>query len=548
VTVHETDYVVIGAGSAGCVLANRLSANASNRVVLLEAGGQDRNIWIHIPIGFGKMFFNKSVNWMFETAPESQLAGRRIAQPRGRVLGGSSSINGLLYVRGQRQDYDAWRSMGNHGWGYDDVLEYFKRAEDQQRGADQWHGVGGPLPVSDLPEPHPIADAFIAAAAAIGVPKNPDFNGRRQEGVGYFQATARNGLRQSTAKAYLRSAMKRSNLQVHTGAQVKRILLDGTRAVGVSYVQNGIEHRVMATREVVLCAGAIQSPQILQLSGIGPANLLKQHGIDVVKDLPGVGENLQDHLQARLIYETHNPITLNDDLASFFGRMRVGVKYALSRKGPLGWWAGLAGGFARTDAALDRPDIQFHLYPFSTDRKDKPRLHEFSAFTLTVCQLRPYSRGSVRIKSADPMIAPEIVANYLSDERDIDVLTQGIRLARQVARSEPLARMIKVERTAGPDADSIENIHTFIREKAMSVYHPVGTCKMGSSDDSVVDANLRVHGILNLRVADASIMPTLISGNTNAPAIMIGEKAADLILAPRVATNAAPTHFTSASV
>jgi choline dehydrogenase len=440
-----------------------------------------------------------------------------------------------LYVRGQPQDYDGWAAQGNPGWSYADVLPFFKRAEDQQRGADAWHGAGGPLPVSDLPEPHPIAEAFIASGVANGVPRNPDFNGPIQEGVGYFQATARRGLRKSTARAYLHPVMARLNLEVQTGAQVCRILIErrgtGLRAVGVVYLRDGKEQIAMARKEVILCAGAIQSPQLLQLSGVGPAEVLDAHGIDVVKELSGVGENLQDHMQGRLIYETHEPITLNDDMMSLAGRVRIGLRYALQRKGPLGWWAGLAGGFARTDMALDRPDIQFHLYPFSTDRKDKPVLHPYSAFTLTVCQLRPYSRGSVHIQSSDPLRAPAIRVNYFSDLRDMEVMTRGLQMARRIAATKPLAELIKTERDPGGQVTSEAGLREFLRDKGMSVYHPVGTCKMGSTPDCVVDARLRVHGVDGLRVADASIMPTLISGNTNAPAIMIGEKAADMILA-----------------
>lgn len=534
-SVQEADYVIIGAGSAGCVIAHRLSADPSKQVVLLEAGGVDRNIWIHIPIGYGKTFFNKEVNWMFKTEPELAMEGRKIDQPRGRVLGGSSSINGLLYVRGQAQDYDEWATLGNHGWGYQDVLPYFKRSQDQQRGADQWHGAGGPLPVTDLPEPHPIADAFIEAASRTGVQRNPDFNGRSQEGVGYFQATAQRGLRRSTARAFLHPVMSRPNLHVQTRAQVSRLLFEGSgptlRAIGAVYVRAGVEHRVMARREVILSAGAIQSPQILQLSGVGPADLLERYGIRVIHELPGVGANLQDHLQGRLVYETREPITLNDDMMSLIGRVRIGLRYMLQRKGPLGWWAGVAGGFARTSPELDRPDIQFHLYPFSTDRKDKPALHTYSAFTLTVCQLRPHSRGSVHIQSADPFKAPAIRANYLSDPRDVEVLTTGLLMARQIARTQPLAGLIKSERSPGPQMTTREDLQMFLREKAMSVYHPCGTCRMSPTPAGVVDERLRVKGIAGLRVADASIMPTIISGNTNAPSIMIGEKAADMILA-----------------
>lgn len=524
------DYIVIGAGSAGCVLADRLSASGEHSVLLLEAGGKDRNIWIHVPLGYGRTFFNPTVNWMFETEPQPGLNGRRIAQPRGKGLGGSSSINGLLYVRGQREDYDGWRDLGNRGWGYDDVLPMFKRSEDQQRGADPWHGAGGPLPVTDLPEKHPISEAFISASVKAGIPYNADFNGERQEGVGPFQATAKRGLRYSTAKAFLRRALKRPNLDLLTHAQVTKILFDGVRASGVAFVHDGKPTKVSARREIILSAGAIQSPHILQLSGIGPGGLLRQHGIPIVKELPGVGENLQDHVQARFIFETKKKITLNDDMANPLRQIRMGLNYMLTRKGPLGWWAGIAGAFIKTRPDLDRPDIQFHLYPFSTDRKDKPVLHPFSAFTLTVCQVRPYSRGYVRMKSADPVVPPAISPNYLSDPRDAEVLAAGMQMAKKVAAAEPLASMIKSEKEPGPSVRSDQELLSFLRAKAMSVYHPVGTCRMGADDNAVVDDELKVHGVFGLRVVDASIMPTLISGNTNAPSIMIGEKGAELVL------------------
>jgi choline dehydrogenase len=524
------DYIVIGAGSAGCVLADRLSASGEYSVLLLEAGGKDRNIWIHVPLGYGRTFFNPTVNWMFETEPQPGLNGRRIAQPRGKGLGGSSSINGLLYVRGQREDYDDWRDLGNRGWGYEDVLPMFKRSEDQQRGANPWHGTGGPLPVTDLPEKHPIAEAFIAAGVKAGIPYNADFNGERQEGVGPFQATAKRGLRYSTAKAFLRRAVKRPNLDLLTSAQVTKILFDGVRALGVAFVHDGKLTEVSVRREIILSAGAIQSPHILQLSGIGPGGLLRQHGIPVVKELPGVGENLQDHVQARFIFETKKKITLNDDMANPLRQIRMGLNYMFTRKGPLGWWAGIAGAFIKTRPDLDRPDIQFHLYPFSTDRKDKPVLHPFSAFTLTVCQVRPYSRGYVRIKSADPLVPPAISPNYLSDPRDAEVLAAGMQMAKKVAAAEPLASMIKSEKEPGLSMRSDDELLSFLRAKAMSVYHPVGTCRMGHDENAVVDDELKVHGVFGLRVVDASIMPTLISGNTNAPSIMIGEKGAELVL------------------
>ena len=524
------DFIIVGAGTAGCVLADRLSSSGEHKVLLLEAGARDRNIWIHVPLGYGRTFFNRRVNWMFETEPQPVLGGRRIAQPRGKVLGGSSSINGLLYVRGQREDFDGWRDLGNAGWGYDDVLPYFKRSEDQQRGPDRWHGVGGPLPVSDLPEPHPIAEAFIDAGVGAGFPRNDDFNGERQEGVGPFQGTARRGLRWSTAKAFLRRALKRPNLELAMDAHVTRVNIDRLRATGVAYRKDGELVEARATREVIVSAGAIQSPQILQLSGVGPADLLSRHGIRVVKDLPGVGENLQDHIQARFIAETKEKITLNDDMASLARQIRMGVNFMLTRKGPLGWWAGIAGGFVRTSPELDRPDVQFHVYPFSTDRKDRPSLHEYSAFTLTVCQLRPYSRGYVRIASADPQRAPAISPNYLADARDAAVMVKAMGLARKVLATEPLAAMIRTEREPGLAKQGDAELLAFLRAKGMSVYHPVGTCRMGPDPHAVVDNELRVHGIEGLRVIDASIMPTLISGNTMAPSIMIGEKGADLVL------------------
>lgn len=524
------DYIVIGAGSAGCVMADRLSASGEHSVLVLEAGGKDRNIWVHIPLGFGRTFFNRTVNWMFESEPQSGLDGRRIAQPRGKGLGGSSSINGLLYVRGQREDYDEWRDLGNRGWGYSDVLPMFKRSEDQQRGSNQWHGTGGPLPITDLPEKHPIAEAFIAAGIRAGIPHNLDFNGERQEGVGPFQATAKRGLRYSSAKAFLRRALRRQNIDLVTHAQVARILFDGLRASGVAYVRDGKTVQVSAKREVILSAGAIQSPHILQLSGVGPEKLLRQFGVPVVKALPGVGENLQDHVQARFIFETNDKITLNDDMASPFRQIRMGLNYIFRRKGPLGWWAGIAGAFVKTRPELDRPDIQFHLYPFSTDRKDRPALHPYSAFTLTICQLRPYSRGNVRLKSADPLVPPAIAPNYLSDPRDEGVLLAGMKAVRKVVAAQPLAGMIKTEKEPDLSTKSDDEFLAFLRAKAMSVYHPVGTCRMGQDENAVVDDQLRVHGVVGLRVVDASIMPTLISGNTNAPSIMIGEMGAEFVL------------------
>jgi choline dehydrogenase len=523
------DYIIVGAGSAGCVLASRLTESGEHRVLLLESGGRDSNRWIHIPIGFGKVMFDRKVNWMFETEPEPRMNGRNIKIPRGRVLGGSSSINGLIYIRGQREDYDDWRALGNPGWGFEDCLPYFKKAENQARGADEWHGVGGPLCVSDVKDRHPLADSFIEAGAQLGIGRNDDFNGARQEGLGYFQGTARNGMRCSAAVAYLRPAMARRNLTVVTDAHANRILLDGVRATGVAYTVNGSAQQAFAEREVIVAAGAIQSPQLLQLSGIGPGELLQQHGIGVAKALPGVGRNLQDHLQSRIIWRCCQSVTVNDDLMSWRRKAQIGLQYALKRSGPLSWYAGLAGGFARTRPELDRPDVQFHFFPYSTDRTD-PSLHRFSGFTMSVCKLRPDSRGTVHIKSADPFAAPAIQPNFLERESDVATMLDGLKLIRSLAATGPLSRWIVAEHDPGPECASDDQLVDFVRNKGITVYHPVGTCRMGSDPDAVVDAQLRVQGMDRLRVIDASVMPIVTSGNTNAPVIMIAEKAADMIL------------------
>jgi choline dehydrogenase len=528
----QYDYIIVGAGSAGCVLANRLTASGKHRVLLLEAGGRDSNPWIHIPLGFGRTMFDKEVNWMFETDAEPGMQGRKIKVPRGRVLGGSSSINGLIYIRGQREDFDDWKNLGNPGWGYDDVLPYFKKSEDQERGADAWHGSGGPLAVSDVKDTHPLAEAFIAAGIDAGIPRNDDFNGEKQEGVGYFQGTARNGLRCSAAVAYLRPAMKRANLQVITHALTTRVLTEGTRATGVEYRVDGMLRQASATREVLVCAGAIQSPQLLQLSGIGPGALLQRHGIAVVKDAPGVGRNLHDHLQTRVVWTCNEPITVNDIMMSTWRKAMMGMKFALTRKGPLSWYAGLAGGFARTRPELDRPDVQFHFFPYSADRTD-PSLHPFSGFSMSVCKLRPESRGALEIRSNDPTAAPSIRPNFLEREADVATMLDGLKLIRRIGAAPALARWITAERDPGLDCASDTQLVDYVRAKGFTVYHPVGTCKMGdrSNDgEAVVDHELRVHGMSGLRVIDASVMPVVTSGNTNAATIMIAEKAADALL------------------
>jgi choline dehydrogenase len=525
----EFDYVIVGAGSAGCVLANRLSADGKNSVLLLEAGPKDTNLWIHVPLGYGKLFKEKTVNWMYQTEPEPELGGRQVFQPRGKVLGGSSSINGLLYVRGQHEDYDRWRQRGNTGWGYDDVLPYFKKAENQQRGGDKYHGAGGPLPVSDLGHPDPLSAAFIDAAAETGLPVNPDFNGATQEGAGFFQTTTRGGRRASTAVAYLRPALSRRNLQVETSALAQRLLFEGRRARAVEYRQAGVLRTARARKEILVSGGAYNSPQLLQLSGVGPAELLKQHGIDVVLDAPGVGNDLQDHLQVRLVTHCAQRITLNDILNHPVRRIMAGARYAAFRTGPLTIAAGTSGAFFKTNPRLATPDVQIHFLPFSTDKMGE-KMHSFSGFSASVCQLRPESRGSLRIRSADPAAPPEIRINYLATETDRTAFVEGIKILRKILAAPALKPFVVGEVEPGPKVVSNEDILNFCRQRGSTVYHPTSTCRMGNDPLAVVDQRLRVRGIEGLRVVDASIMPDLMSGNTNAPTIMIAEKASDMIL------------------
>ena len=526
---REFDYVIVGAGSAGCVLANRLSASGRHSVLLLEAGPKDSNIWIHVPLGYGKLFKEASVNWMFQTEPEPGLNGRSVFQPRGKVLGGSSSINGLLYVRGQHEDYDRWRQRGNVGWGYDDVLPYFKKAEDQGRGANDYHGAGGPLPVSDWRHHDPLSEAFVKAAAEVGIPTNPDFNGATQEGAGFFQTTTKRGRRASTARSYLRPAMQRGNLHVETEAQAQRLVFEGRRAVGVVYKQNGVERMARARREMIVSSGAYGSPQLLQLSGVGPADLLKQHGISVVLDAPGVGNDLQDHMQVRIVMKCKQKVTLNDVMKNPLRQMMAGAQYAAFRKGPLTIAAGTSGAFFKTDPRLASPDIQIHFLPFSTDKMGE-KLHPYSAFSASVCQLRPESRGSLRIRSADPSAPPEIRINYLATETDRAAFIEGMKILRRILKAPAMAPFATEESEPGPSVATDEQILAFCRQRGSTVYHPTSTCRMGNDPLAVVDQRLRVRGIEGLRVVDASIMPDLMSGNTNAPTIMIAEKASDMIL------------------
>ena len=526
---QQFDYIIIGAGSAGCVLANRLSADPQNRVCLLEAGPEDSLPWIHLPIGYGKTMWDARVNWKLNTAPEPGMNNREIYWPRGKCLGGSSSINGLIFIRGQKEDYDQWRDLGNVGWGWDDVLPYFKKAEGNDRLGEPLHSRDGPLKASSIPKKHPLVEAFKLAANALGVPTTDDFNNLTQEGVGYYQLSTHKGLRCSTAVAYLRPARKRSNLTVLTNSQATRILFTGRKASGVELFHQGKKITLQANKEVLLCAGAIQSPQLLQLSGIGPAKLLQELNIPLIQDLPGVGENLQDHLQYRLIYELNQPISTNDQLRSIFGKVKMGLDWLLFRGGPLSIGINQGGLFTKVMPTSTRPDIQFHLGTLSADMAGGT-VHPFSGFTMSVCQLRPESRGSVRIQSPDPLVPPRIVANYLDTQYDRDISIAAIKFARSITQTQPLSNLIARE-VKPNNPQSNEDILAFCRETGATIFHPSGTCKMGPDDDSmaVVDTDLRVRGVSGLRVIDCSVMPRLVSGNTNWPVVMIAEKAADII-------------------
>jgi choline dehydrogenase len=525
----EVDYIVVGAGSAGCVVAARLSEDPANRVMLLEAGGRDTNRWIHIPLGYGKTFADQTVNWCYETEPDAGANGRRIFWPRGKVLGGSSSINGLLYVRGQREDFDHWRQLGNPGWAFDDVLPYFKRAENQARGADALHGAGGPLSVSNTVQTDPLSEAFIQSAKACGFPRNDDFNGETQEGAGYHQTTMRRGRRCSTAVGYLRPAQKRSNLQIVTHAMTERIVFEGRRARGVIYRQGGgTPVTVHAAREVIVCGGAINSPQLLMLSGVGPAEHLAEHGIAVVHHLPGVGQNLQDHYSTPIKLRCRFPITVNHIMQSHVRMLRTGLDYILARKGALAFAASAAALFACTRPEVASPDMKISISPFSADRL-QDGLHAWSGFTLGSYQLRPDSRGDIRLKSTDPGAAPAMQANYLSARLDQETAVAGLRICRALLAQPALRRYVAAEYLPGPQVEKDDELLDYARQYGSTTFHPTSTCKMGDDPMAVVDPTLLVHGLTGLRVVDASIMPTVISGNTNAPTIMIAEKAVDLI-------------------
>ncbi len=524
------DYIVIGAGSAGGVLASRLSECGKYSVLLLEAGPNDRNLWIHIPIGYAKLFNNPKLNWLYETEPEPELNGRRIVQPRGKVLGGSSSINGLVYIRGQREDFDHWRQLGNDGWSFADVLPYFRRAEDQERGENEWHGTGGPLAVSNARDTHPLVEAFIQAGESVGVPRNKDFNGETQEGIGYFQTTMRKGWRCSTAVGYLKTARRRQNLIIETEALATRVLFEGKRAVGVAYRQNGATHEARAGGEVLLCGGAINSPQLLELSGIGNGERLVGLGIPVIHHNPQVGENMQDHLQAGIVMECTKPITVNDQYRNLLRRAGMGLDFMMRRRGPLAVAAGFGAAFFKACESSASPDTQVHFMTFSTDKRGAA-LHDFSGFTASACLLRPESRGSVHTTSTDPEEAPKIIANYLATEGDRRDSIAGLKRLREILHAEPLKPFVKREVRPGPEATTDEDLLDHYRATGSTIYHPSGTCAMGPEETAVVSPKLKVNGVEGLRVVDGSIMPSLVSGNTNAPIIMIGEKAADLVRA-----------------
>jgi choline dehydrogenase len=528
-SIGEFDYIIVGAGSAGCVLANRLSADPRNRVLLLEAGGSDNYFWIHVPVGYLYCMGNPRTDWGYKTESVPGLNGRALNYPRGRVLGGSSSINGMIYMRGQARDYDGWRQLGNTGWGWDDVLPYFRKSEDCALGADEMHGAGGEWRVEAQRLSWPILDAFIEACEEVGIPRIEDFNRGDNFGVSYFRVNQRRGIRVNTAKAFLRPALARKNLTLLSRAEVEEIDIEDGRATGVVFWRSGTLSQARAAGEVILAAGAIGSPQLLELSGIGAGEVLSAAGIPVRHELPGVGENLQDHLQIRTIFKVRNTRTLNDRAATMLGKAGIALEYALRRTGPMSMAPSQLGVFTRSDPSYETPNIQYHVQPLSLDRFGEP-LHRFSAITASVANLRPDSRGSSHIASAEPRDHPAIQPNYLSAETDRRVAADSIRVTRRILATRAMSRFEPEEFLPGADCASDDELARAAGTIGTTIFHPVGTCKMGRDERAVVDEQLRVHGVRALRVVDASIMPTITSGNTNSPTIMIAEKAADMIL------------------
>jgi len=529
----DFDYVVVGAGSAGCLLANRLSADRGIRVLLLEAGGEDNYFWIHVPVGYLFTIGRPRTDWCYRIEPDSGLNGRTIGYARGRVLGSSSSINAMIYMRGQRSDYDHWAALGNHGWSWDEVLPLFKRVEDYAHGADAWHGAGGELRVEERRVSWEILDAWRDAAAECGIPKIEEFNRGDNFGNAYFQMNQRRGVRWSNAKAFLHPVRRRDNLTVLTQARVTRLRIhrrDGAlRAEGVEFVRDGVLQHASARRELILAAGAIGSPQLLEISGVGAGDVLQNAGITPVHDLPGVGANLQDHLQIRMVYKVHGVPTLNERARSLWGRAAMGAEYLLFRTGPLTQPPSQLGAFARSEAGQPSPNIEWHVQPLSLDKFGDP-LHRFAAITPSVCNLRPTSRGSVHITTADPLAHPSIRLNYLSTDEDRAVAADAMRFTRRIMSADALARYRPQEWRPGADVVGDDELVHVAGDLGTTIFHPVGTCKMGNDRQAVVDDRLRVHGIEALRIVDASIMPTITSGNTNAPPTMIAEKGAQMIL------------------
>jgi len=532
-TTDETfDYIVSGAGSAGAAVAARLSESGRYRVLLLEAGPPDSNPWIHIPLGFAKTYVDPRVNWKFESAPHPKLNGRQIYVPRGKTLGGTSSINGMVYMRGHPRDYDGWRQQGCVGWDWENVLPFFKKAQNQVRGESDLHGVGGPLHVSDTPTRSELADALIESAAGLGLPRTDDFNGKRQEGAGYYQTTTGRNRRWSSAKAYLAPARSRANLVVRPDSQATRILFEGMRAVGIEYQSTMGRRRARARREVIVSGGTYGSPQLLQLSGLGPADHLRELDIPVIRDMPAVGSNLHDHFGIYLMWRCSKPITMNDLENSWPRKIMAALRYGLRRDGPMAINGIRAGIFARSDDSLERPDIQINLLEWSTLERSINRVvpHPFSGFTLGPVHLAPDGRGTVRLSSPDPLAPPRITFGFLGSEYDMRAMVSGVKLARALATQPAMKAYAIEELVPGSAAASDADLEAFVRETGVTNHHPTSSCAMGVGSNSVVDPRLRVHGIGGLRVADASIMPSVVAGNTNAPSIMIGEKAAAMIL------------------